>query len=258
MAEGAHDEAGDPTMRTEMALAREASLDERFGRLRRVAGSLGLVGGVLGMVVACAAPVTPSAGPSTPAAAVAASGTPAATTSPSPVGSPAPTPAPTVPPTPSVTTAGPSAEPSGSPSPGDSMVFGRISGVNARQHTVTVDLCMWFDLPDAIEAARQDGNLNPAGGLSNPYYVRDLHESRTYTVDPKATLEMLGWDDAEGHSKLIRVSQAEYFMHWRDGYRIPSDPTAMYPPGAWVSAVYYWLDTAPDGTVTRIEAQFVP
>jgi hypothetical protein len=246
-------------MRTEKALAREASLGERFGRLRRVVGLLGLVGAALVMLVACAAPVAPTAGPSTPAATASPSPPASQLPPPTPVVTPVPMPTATPSsPTPSVTAAGSSTEPSGSPSPGDSMVFGKISGVNARQHTVTVDLCQWFDLPDAIEAARQDGNLNPAGGLSNPYYVRDLHERRTYTVDPKATLEMLGWDDAEGHSKLIRVSQAEYFKYWRDGYGSPSDPTATYPPDVWFSAPYYWLDTAPDGKVTRLEGQLVP
>jgi hypothetical protein len=245
-------------MRTEKALAREASLSERFGRLRRVVGLLELAGAALVMLVACGAPVVPTAGPSTPAATASSSATasrvPVPTLVPMPTATPVPTPSVSAP----ATAAVPSAEPSGSPSPGEPKVLGRISGVNSQVREVTVDLCQWFDLPDAVIAARQDGAIGPTDDLPGPFYVRDLHERRTYTVDPKATLEMLGWDDAEGHSKLIRVSQAEYFMHWRDGYRIPSDPTATYPPGVWVSAVYYWLDTAPDGTVTRIEAQFVP
>jgi hypothetical protein len=249
--EGAHDGAGDSTMRIGMAFAREASFDEQYGRLRRVAGPLVLVGAALVMLVACAAPVTPTASPPTPVATVSPSASASLVTTPTPVVTPAATSAAS--PTPSAASAAPSNEPSGSPVPGDPKVFGRISGVDSQVRAVTVDLCEWFFGDAAIQAARDDG-VGTAASLSNGFYVRDFHMRRTYTVDAKAPIIVLGWG-SDGDTKMIQVNQAEYFMNWRDGHWSNRDPL---PPGAWTSAVYYWLDTTPDGVVTRIEAQYVP
>ncbi len=144
------------------------------------------------------------------------------------------------------------AVPSQSPAPTDLVgtdesVIGKVVAIDLAARAITLDVVQWFDGPDAAnEAARSDGVIGPAEDLPEPFYVRDLGQRRTLPLASDAKVIVLG-HNAEGNTLPTEVGLAEFVALWRHG------PES----GVWTPAVYYWC-TVRDGTIRRIEAQYVP
>ena len=128
---------------------------------------------------------------------------------------------------------------------GDSL-FGAIVDFDRATRSVKVDLAQFLGGDEAIAAAREDGVIGPTQDLPNPFYVRDLKEQRTLAVAADAAVVVLGYD-AEGGTQMTPISLEEFASFWRHG------PAS----GAWTDALYYWFSPS-DGSVDRIEAQYIP
>lgn len=99
---------------------------------------------------------------------------------------------------------------------------------------------------EANAAARADGVIGPDEDLPNPFYVRDLHESRTLPLDQAAKVVTFGWD-ADGNTMPTPIGLDEFVAGWRSG------PAS----GEWQPSLYYWCSVS-DGRVVGIEAEYTP
>lgn len=125
-------------------------------------------------------------------------------------------------------------------------LFGRIVRVEPGGRSIAIDLYQMFGLPEAEDAARQDGALGPTETLRDPYYARNLKSRRILAVDPAATVTVLG-HGPDGNTKPLAVGLAEFASSWRTGAA----------SGRWSDAMYYWFQIRGD-QVVWIEAQYVP
>jgi hypothetical protein len=132
-------------------------------------------------------------------------------------------------------------------SPEGHALFGRIADLSGPDRTVTIDLEELFGLPEAVEAARDDGVIGPTEDLPNPFYIRDLHTHKQFGLSETVIVSVIGYD-AEGSSTPCLVDITEFAIFWRAG-----QPAT----GIWTTSGHYWFRTDGD-LVVSIYAQVIP
>ena len=120
--------------------------------------------------------------------------------------------------------------------------FGRINDVTGG--SVTLAAASFLTGQAAEDAARQDGREAPGG-----FYIRDLHRVEVLAVTGPVDITVLGYDAAGNPSPMpfdiTRLGAA--IDAWNAGAALPD----LY----WTN---YWWFSVVDGTVVKIEAQYLP
>jgi hypothetical protein len=125
--------------------------------------------------------------------------------------------------------------------------FGALIAVGATQEPprLLIDIEQWFTDQEAIDAAIEDGVIEPGEIIPNGYYIRNENPRwRTVEIDPTTgvTLKTYPFADPSRPTTITLREFDELFSSY-EGRLLRMSP--------------YWI-TVEDGTVVAIEEQFIP
>jgi hypothetical protein len=109
---------------------------------------------------------------------------------------------------------------------------------------VTFDLAYFYTGDAAIQAAVEDGRIQPGEELDNDSYIRNRNPRlRTLALAPQLDIVIINWPNCCETARGDLQSFADAFTQATDLYRGAGSP--------------YWL-TVESGGVVKIEEQYIP
>ena len=122
----------------------------------------------------------------------------------------------------------------------DGRYFGALIAVGATQEPprLLIDIEQWFTDQEAIDAAIEDGVIEPGEIVPNGYYIRNENPRwRTIEIDPAAKVSLTVYPYGQIDDPLVVSLErfADLSLGWSE----------------------YWI-TMEDGRVVGIEQQYIP
>ena len=122
---------------------------------------------------------------------------------------------------------------------------GYMHAVNVADHTLTIDIIQFFVGEAANRAAKEDGQETP---VPNDYYIRNVNPKLyTFPVAASASLTVLASEPESGGSTDTRPVDLAGLATIVNGHAAKDQAT--FNP--------WWITTS-NGTVVKVEEQFVP